>query len=84
MPDETKATSEFIYYYLAYARSRLEQIAPQSAQKNINVNREAHERARRTRKGFVRFVPFRPLRVSKVALEQAFRANLGAIEPLKH
>jgi hypothetical protein len=37
MPDETKATSEFIYYYLACARSRLEEIAPQSAQKNINL-----------------------------------------------
>jgi type I restriction enzyme S subunit len=37
MPDETKATSKFIYYYLAYARSRLEEIAPQSAQKNINL-----------------------------------------------
>ena len=37
MPDETKATGEFIYYYLAYARSRLEETAPQSAQKNINL-----------------------------------------------
>lgn len=48
------------------------------------VNHEAHERARRARKGFVRFVSFRPLRVSKAPLEQAFRVNLGAIEPLKH
>jgi hypothetical protein len=41
------------------------------------VNHEAHERARRTRKGFVRFVFFRSLRVSKASLEQAFRVNLG-------
>ena len=37
MPDETKATSEFLYYFLAYTRSHLEEIAPQSAQKNINL-----------------------------------------------
>jgi type I restriction enzyme S subunit len=37
MPDETKATSEFLYYFLAYIRSHLEEIAPQSAQKNINL-----------------------------------------------
>jgi type I restriction enzyme, S subunit len=29
--------SEFIYYYLLYLRSYLERIAPQSAQKNINL-----------------------------------------------
>ena len=29
--------SEFIYYYLGYLRSHLEEIAPQSAQKNINL-----------------------------------------------
>ena len=37
MPDETKAISEFLYYFLAYIRSHLEEIAPQSAQKNINL-----------------------------------------------
>jgi type I restriction enzyme, S subunit len=29
--------SEFLYYYLSYLRSHLEEIAPQSAQKNINL-----------------------------------------------
>ena len=29
--------SEFIYYYLGYLRQHLEEIAPQSAQKNINL-----------------------------------------------
>jgi len=29
--------SEYIYYYLTYLRSHLEEIAPQSAQKNINL-----------------------------------------------
>ena len=29
--------SEFIYYYLVYIRGHLEEIAPQSAQKNINL-----------------------------------------------
>ena len=29
--------SEFIYYYLGYLRGHLEEIAPQSAQKNINL-----------------------------------------------
>ena len=29
--------SEYIYHYLGYVRSRLEEIAPQSAQKNINL-----------------------------------------------
>jgi len=28
---------EFIYYYLGYLRRHLEEIAPQSAQKNINL-----------------------------------------------
>ena len=37
MPYETKAISEFLYYFLAYTRSHLEEIAPQSAQKNINL-----------------------------------------------
>jgi type I restriction enzyme S subunit len=37
MPDEQWATSEFLYYYLAYVRGYLEEIAPQSAQKNINL-----------------------------------------------
>lgn len=31
------ADSEFIYYYLCYLRGHLEEIAPQSAQKNINL-----------------------------------------------
>lgn len=31
------ADSEFLYHYLAYIRSHLESIAPQSAQKNINL-----------------------------------------------
>jgi type I restriction enzyme S subunit len=29
--------SEYLYYYLGYARKHLEQIAPQTAQKNINL-----------------------------------------------
>ncbi len=29
--------SEFLYHYLAYLRTNLEQVAPQSAQKNINL-----------------------------------------------
>jgi len=29
--------SEYLYHYLAYLRSHLEQVAPQSAQKNINL-----------------------------------------------
>ena len=29
--------SEFIYHYLGYIRSHLEDVAPQSAQKNINL-----------------------------------------------
>jgi type I restriction enzyme S subunit len=29
--------SEYLYYYLGYLRSHLEQVAPQSAQKNINL-----------------------------------------------
>ena len=29
--------SEFIYHYLGYLRFHLEEIAPQSAQKNINI-----------------------------------------------
>jgi type I restriction enzyme S subunit len=37
IPDETKVTSEFLYYFLAHTRSHLEEIAPQSAQKNINL-----------------------------------------------
>jgi type I restriction enzyme, S subunit len=30
-------TSEYLYHYLLYIRSHLEEIAPQSAQKNINL-----------------------------------------------
>jgi type I restriction enzyme S subunit len=29
--------SEFLYHYLGYLRTHLEQVAPQSAQKNINL-----------------------------------------------
>jgi type I restriction enzyme S subunit len=36
-PNEDTATVEFLYYYLAYLRSHLESVAPQSAQKNINL-----------------------------------------------
>ena len=32
-----KTESEFLYHYLSYLRSHLEEIAPQSAQKNINL-----------------------------------------------
>lgn len=32
-----KTSSEFLYYYLRYLRSHLEDIAPQCAQKNINL-----------------------------------------------
>jgi type I restriction enzyme, S subunit len=31
------ATSEYLYHYLRYLRGHLEQVAPQSAQKNINL-----------------------------------------------
>jgi len=34
---ESKFDSEYIYHYLVYLRSHLETVAPQSAQKNINL-----------------------------------------------
>lgn len=36
-PKETAVTREYIYFYLIYMRSHLNEIAPQLAQKNINL-----------------------------------------------
>lgn len=35
--DECYVSGEFLYHYLSYVRTHLETIAPQSAQKNINL-----------------------------------------------
>ena len=37
MPPKQNVSSEYLYQYFSYVRSHLEQLAPQSAQKNINL-----------------------------------------------
>jgi type I restriction enzyme S subunit len=35
--DETKTTANYLYYFMRYEQSHLEELAPASAQKNINI-----------------------------------------------
>jgi type I restriction enzyme, S subunit len=71
MPYEDKATSEFLYYYLLYVRSYLEEIAPQSAQKNINL---------RILNPLPISLPALPEQRRIVAHLDALQAKLGAVQ----